>query len=157
MAVARWRGVQSFKSRLKRIPPLVREEARDALRRNAIELQTAIKTAAPRDSGDLAESIAWQWSDGTRIKYSQRGKSKSVPARGNVIAVRVSAGNARVRYAHLVEFGAAPHVAGGKFKGAQHPGAPAQPFFYPTYRARKRRVKNNMRRVLRAAVKRSKS
>ncbi|WP_461222623.1 hypothetical protein [Methylobacterium sp. CM6247] len=53
-----------------------------------------------------------------------------------------------------MEFGTAPHINGGLFAGTQNPGAKAQPFFYPLYRAYKKRVKA---RVFRATTKAAKA
>jgi hypothetical protein len=43
---------------------------------------------------------------------------------------------------------------GGKFKGSQHPGTAAQPFFYPSYRALKKRAKSRMSRAAKKAAQR---
>ena len=67
--------------------------------------------------------------------------------------MRISAGNTFVRYAHLVEFGTAPHAQGGKFAGTMHPGTPAKPFFYPMYRLGKKRAKSRITRGVNRAAK----
>jgi HK97 gp10 family phage protein len=56
-------------------------------------------------------------------------------------------------YARLVEFGTSAHEAGGKFKGAMHPGTSARPFFYPAWRANKRRAKARISRAITRAAK----
>jgi HK97 gp10 family phage protein len=127
------------------------QEVRNALNKSAKEIVAAQKAAVRVKSGKLRDSIVWQPSDAARIKYSQGGGSKSVSAPGS-IGVRISAGNSRVRYAHLVEFGTASHPQGGSFKGTQHPGTPPSPFFYPVYRARKRAVKARVKRAIKKAV-----
>jgi hypothetical protein len=69
------------------------------------------------------------------------------------LSVRISAGNSKVRYAHLIEFGTAPHINGGVFAGTEHPGTQAQPFFYPTYRRLRRRARSRISRAVTKAIK----
>lgn len=132
----------------------------EKLRRLAPEAASALKFAnqqaadamvgyardfVPVKSGALRDSIVATPPGGTPPSYSQG--NRIVPP-GSWM---VTAGNTKVRYAHLVEFGAKPHIAGGLFAGAQHPGAPAQPFFWPSYR----QVRSQMRRRATAAMKKS--
>ena len=110
-------------------------------------------------SGKLKGSIKVSGPGETPPKFSQglgrRGRSRNTTALGEGDYV-VSVGNSGVRYAHLVEFGAAPHEAGGMFDGAEHPGAPAQPFFWPAVRTTLRTHKRRMLAKVKKAVEQAK-
>jgi hypothetical protein len=50
----------------------------------------------------------------------------------------VTAGNSGVRYAHSGRVRhRSPHPNDGEFKGTDHPGTRAEPFFFPGFRALK--------------------
>jgi len=140
---ARWRpgDRERLKRRFDRLPGLTKQYVFDALQLGADEIVAMQKRLAPVDDGDLQDAIHWE-----------------VARRSSEIrALRIRAGNGRVRYAHLVEFGVAPHRVGGRFKGAMHPGTQAQPFFFPAYRALKKRVRARIRRAFKKAVLASKN
>lgn len=138
--------------KLSLIPPAVRSAAKQALAQSADEITDAIRVAAPLGkTGELKKSVAQTWGGGA-VRYSA--------LRGNVgqagdpdLSVVISAGNSKVRYAHLVEFGTAPHINGGLFAGTEHPGTTAQPFFYTTWRARRRKARSRISRAVTKAVK----
>jgi HK97 gp10 family phage protein len=67
--------------------------------------------------------------------------------------MRIVAGDAKAWYARLVEFGTAPHVNGGRFAGTLHPGASPRPFFYPVFRANRRRARSRLTRAIRKGIK----
>lgn len=143
------KGLSRLKRQLLQIPQSIKGPIRKALADSAEGMVGEMKFRAPVDEGDLRESIGWRFGDQAKVKYSQEFGARA----GHELSVVVYAGNSKVRYAHLVEFGAAPHVAGGQFQGAQHPGAPAKPFFFPTVRARKKAIKSKISRAANAAVK----
>ena len=145
------RNLDRLKAKLAAMSGAAKDEIRAALRESANEIVQQQRRLVPVDQGALRDSIDWDWGDQKKIAYSQ---TLGTAHGGHELSVRISAGNTFVRYAHLVEFGAAPHVAGGKFKGAKHPGAPAQPFFYPAYRLGKRRAKGRIQRAANKAAKR---
>lgn len=103
----------------------------------------------PVDHGGLQASITWRWGNDAKIAYSQTLGSVGQ----HELSARISAGNSKVRYAHLVEFGTHAHIAGGKFAGAEIPAIPAQPFFYPGYRLGKKRAKSRIARAITRAAK----
>jgi len=163
------KGLQSLQAKLKNLPSQTRAAIRQALAESADEMVGMMKRLAPvgppsgqqkakdAKAGALRESIAQTWGSGGAPKYAafqKRSGKKASPVSGDPdLSVRISAGNGKVRYAHLVEFGAAPHINGGKFSGSQHPGTAAQPFFYPSYRALRRRVKSRISRATNRAAK----
>lgn len=144
------RNVDRLKRKLARMSRATKEEIRTALAQSAGEIAELMRRTVPVADGDLRDSIIWQYGDQEKVSYSQTLGSVTA---GHELSVRISAGNSKVRYAHLVEFGTAAHVAGGKFAGAQHPGTTAQPFFYPSYRLGKKRAKARINRATTRAAK----
>lgn len=133
--------------RFRKLPELVKAEVKASFAKSAQDVVDMQKRLAPVDSGALRDSITWNWGAHGKVKYSQGGGPV-----GGLLTITISAGNAKVRYAHLAEFGVAPHIVGGRFKGAQHPGFGSRPFFYPAYRAKKRAVKARTRRAFKKAI-----
>lgn len=127
----------------------------------ASEIVSMMKSLAPEQSGDLRDSIGWTW--GKRPKYSQVMAVAKASLAGEM-TITIFAGNSKVRYAHLVEFGTAPHVIkaqegkalgkGGIFGSeVHHPGATAKPFFYVSWRANKKKARSRIARATRKAAK----
>jgi HK97 gp10 family phage protein len=151
-------GLPRLKAKLQRLRQETAEDVRPALARAAQLIVEQMKRLAPVSDaprqrkgktvnpGALRDSIGWTF--GGRPRHSQ------ALAVGKVGRLRVTifAGNDEVRYAHLQEFGSPPHIAGGKFEGARHPGHPAQPFFFPGYRAMRREAKRLLAKAIRDAV-----
>jgi HK97 gp10 family phage protein len=145
------KGREKLLAKMKALPPQVRSALKQALALGADEITDMQKRLVTVKSGDLRDSIVQTWGGG-KVKYSSL--SGSVGEAGDPdLSVRISAGNTKVRYAHLVEFGTAPHVNGGKFAGSQHPGAAAKRFFFPAYRALRKRVKSRITRATNKAAK----
>lgn len=142
-------GRERLARRMARLPKTVKAHIREGLEDSAKSITSMQRRLAPRDEGDLEKTITWRWGDENRIAYAIGGAAAPMQ-------VRITAGGrvngVDVRYAHIVEFGSAPHVVGGIFAGAMHPGTPPQPFFFPSYRAQKRSTKNRMRRAFRKAI-----
>jgi HK97 gp10 family phage protein len=156
--MAKIEGLERLKKRFDRLPANVFDEVGKAIETGANEIADMQKRLAPVRTGALRDSIAVSL-DGKPPRYAafrpKKGRNAVAPEAG-VTAV-ITAGNPEVRYAHLVEFGTAPHVVGGKFKGAEHPGARAEPFFYPAYRVLKRRVRGRISRAFSKGVKKAQS
>lgn len=130
------------------LPKAARDAAVRATRQGAEELVAMQKRNAPVDDGDLQMSITYTEPYGTTPPYSQPGGSR----RARPEEFIVTAGNSKVRYPHLVEFGTAPHTAGGFLEGAQHPGTAAQPFFWTSYRALKGRITRRTNKAIKEAI-----
>lgn len=143
-------GLARLERKLKRMPEVAKATIKQAMEQGANEIVDMMKSLAPVDNGDLRDSIGWTW--GKKPKYAQAiAVAKSSLA--DDLTITIYAGNSKVRYAHLVEFGTAPHVVGGMFKGAQHPGTKAQPFFFVSWRANQKKVKSRVRRAITKAAK----
>ena len=109
---------KDFVARMTRIPPKVKRRINQANEKSAEELVAMMVRLAPRDQGDLERSITY---------YEMTN-----PAGGGITWV-VVAGNERAFYGRLVEFGT--------------PNTPAQPFFYPSFRAMRRIIRKRQLRA----------
>ncbi len=111
-----------------------REAVLPALLKSAEELADGMRAMAPVDSGKLKESIAVTGPGQTTPPYSQPGGNRTM----GETEVAVTAGNADVRYAHLVEAGAAH--------------AEAQPYFWPVYWLLRKRIEARTNRTVKKAI-----
>lgn len=143
--MTRWINKAEVLRRIARLAPAIKEKIKEGLAESADELVAAQKKAAPKRTGKLAEAIIWEW--------GAIGRANSNPE--FTITVHIAAGPQR-RIGPLVEFGVAPHINEGIYAGTQNPGFPAEPFFYPIYRAYKKRIKSRARRAVRDGINASK-
>ncbi|MCG7507063.1 HK97-gp10 family putative phage morphogenesis protein [Mesorhizobium retamae] len=135
--------------KFKKIRTKAKAAAVAALRQGAYEIAELQYSLAPVDDGDLRNSIEVTSPGEMTPPYSQPG-GRQIAREGQFL---ITAGNTKVRYAHLVEYGTAPHVNAGQFPGTLNPGTKAQPFFWPGYRALRKRVKSRVTRAINKAVK----
>jgi HK97 gp10 family phage protein len=143
-------GLRRLQRKMTRdIPQAARHAAALSVTQGAQEIANLQQNLVPYDDGALHDSIVVTPPGGTTPPYSQPGGFQRA-REGQAI---ITAGNTDVRYAHLVEYGSAPHEVGGLFAGAQHPGTAAQPFFWPAYRALRTRVKSRITRAVTKAIK----
>lgn len=163
-------GLQSLQTKLKKVPQEARSAIKQALAESADDIVATMKNLAPvSESGSRSSTGTWQpgalrdsivatFGDGDVPKYAafrqkRRGSKRRIVAKDPDLSVTITAGNDFVRYAHLVEFGTAPHTNGGRFAGSRHPGTAAQPFFYPGYRAHKKSVRAKVSRAINRSAK----
>ena len=162
--------------KLDKLPEKIRKKVEPKALRAAVKpmVKDAKKGARrnkTRSTGLLATSI------GVRLKTYRRGKN-----RGMTMAIwgprtkfkSVKAGGTSIhpaKYAHLIEFGTAPHAirAGRKMlafddKGenvvlskVDHPGSPARPFMRPAFTKNKRRAIRLMVGVINAALRKERT
>lgn len=163
MARTRVKGLDRLNRQLGRLPELARELARRQLAAEAEATAAAVARAAPDER--LRRSV--DWSEGPPPKTAVLGRAQGANGRraaliGAGLLFSVYAGNKEAFWARWSEFGTAPHsLAKGAVRkrgrkqstGAMHPGARAQPFFWPNVRARKRAAKAAMARAAREAAK----
>lgn len=143
------KGLDKFNARMKRIPVAARKAAIASVIEGANEVAGLQKRLVPVDESDLQESITVTPPGQSTPPYSQpSGQRVAKPTEAIV-----TAGNTKVRYPHLVEFGTAPHINGGWAAGTQHPGTKAQPYFFPAWRALRRRVRSRVSRNITKAIK----
>ncbi|APX83812.1 hypothetical protein BV511_03155 [Methylorubrum extorquens] len=144
-------GRSALLRKLALLPEAARREIAKAIEQSAEEIAAAQRRQAPKRTGALERSIVVS-RGGVVPKYASVGRSGVTEKGDPDLTVIVSAGNDRVRYAHLVEFGTAPHENKGLFEGSQHPGTRPSPFFFPVYRAYRRRVKSRLTRATKKAA-----
>jgi HK97 gp10 family phage protein len=135
--------------KLGNLAPAVFQAVADANHQTADEMVDLARGFAPVKTGRLRDSIVATGPGETTPAYSQGGGSGAVPEG----SYAVSAGNTKVRYAHLVEFGTAPHINAGKFKGSHNPGTRPRPFFWPAYRLVRKKMRSRAVRSINKSVK----
>lgn len=153
-------GLANFQRRMKAIPQAVRDAVRPAMEKSAEEICDVARSLCPVDDGALRASIGWTWGAPPEGSIALGAVSD-----GAALSITIYAGNDEAFYARWVEFGTAPHAVGKgsdrsvknaskrRQSGAQHPGAVAQPFFYPAFRLTKKRTINRIKRAIGKAVK----
>ncbi len=131
------KGLAEFNRRWGAIPAKVRQAARETLEQNAEEIVADMKRVAPKgESLDLVNSIGWTWGDapeGSTVIGTVGGKEYST------LRITIYAGAGDAFYARFQEFGTK--------------NMPANPFFFPVWRTRKRRVKSRLTRNINKAIK----
>lgn len=133
-------GLSEFNRRWSAIPKLVRQAAIETLEMNAEELVAAMQSVLPLDE----IMVAWTW--GKPPKGAMTLGKVGTSDRGLIITVYARADDFNPAW---FEFGTGPRFTKlGKYTGQ----IPASPFFWPTYRAKKRRLKSRMSRNITKAV-----
>ena len=161
-----------LRARLAKIPDIAREAAAAAMEEGAQEIVDAMKKAAPVQTGDLRDSIGWTWGEVPAgsfvIDEIRSGKNKG--DQYATLRIKIYAGNREAFYARFIEFGTAPHslelnasVARASSGSAinqrrqqsskQHPGTPAQPFFFPTWKRERAKFRRRIRERVRKRIK----
>ncbi|SMO64035.1 HK97-gp10 family putative phage morphogenesis protein [Paracoccus laeviglucosivorans] len=115
-----------------------RSVLRQSLRKAAEPMKEKAKSLAPVDDGDLRDSIII---GGLLNKSQKRARRRLTAEERSAIELYVGPSyklGQGGRHGHLVEFGTAPHIQGGVFKGSKHPGTAPQPFMRPAYDAEAR-------------------
>jgi HK97 gp10 family phage protein len=131
------KGLSEFQRRWKAVPELVKEAAKEALQQNAEEIVADMRKLAPvGETGDLLVSIKWTWGDAPKgtMAIGTVGDTES-----SDLKITVYAGGNTAFYARFQEFGTVNMTA--------------NPFFYPVWRARRKRVKSRLTRAINKAIK----
>lgn len=128
-------GVQKLRKKLtENLPKRVDAAMRAAMEKGAEELVAMMKRLAPVDRGDLQMSISWTWGnapDGAVVV------AQSVPD-GDGAKITIYAGSKTAFYARWQEFGTSE--------------MPANPFFYPSWRSLRKRIRSRILRDMRKAI-----
>ena len=105
------------------LPFKVKRKLAKTIKDEADGLADAIKAAAPRKTGKLADSV--------KVRRKKNDLQLEVTVGGETTTVDVRSGSGvSYDYSRAVEFGTI--------------NAPAYPFFYPTYRAREDQIRKNI-------------
>jgi len=127
-------GLAKFQRRMRAIPQAARTAVQPVLVREGGKVADTMRQLAPKDEGDLAESIEVTGPGQATPAYSQPGGSMVVPEN----AVAITVGNTDVRYPHLQEYGTTFHAA--------------QPFFWPAVRLHRKRAAAAIKRAIGKAI-----
>lgn len=131
-------GLDRLKARFDAIPVKVREAAKRALEQSAQEIVDTMRRFVPVESGDLRDSINWTWGDapaGTMTVGTVRGNNYGS------MRITIYAGGEKALYGRYQEFGTKNMAA--------------NPFFYPAWRARKKKVRSRLSRAISKAIRES--
>ncbi len=121
------------------LPRRVKDQLQAAVDKGAGELASAVRRAVPIDQGDLYQSILVvhpydQWMP---ANPNVRGIG-AVTHDPKAISADVVAGDEKAFYAAFVEHGTKDQ--------------PAQPYFWPTWRSMRKRIKSRIARAFRVAL-----
>lgn len=132
--MAKTKGLSRLQRKLRRIPSRVKADVARALQVSADEISALQKTLAPRDDGDLVASI--------RNSVDREALRATMEAGGVATTRPVRRGaDAEYDYALAQEFGTKEMSA--------------NPFFFPAYRALRRRARSRISRSMTAAVRKA--
>lgn len=143
-------GKDRLLRKLRALPDIAEKRIMAAMEASANDVVSTMKRLAPVDEGDLQMSISWTWGDAPKGSMTVATVSRR---RGGGPRITIFAGNREAYYARWVEFGTAQHLNGGLFEGSKHPGTRAQPFFFVSFRAHRRRMKSALSRAITRAAK----
>lgn len=129
-------GLDLLRAKIRALPDAARAEIRAAMEKSADEMVAMAKRLVPVDSGALRDSIGWTW--GAPPKGSI-ALARSSGGPGEAITIYAGSrdktlGDADAFYVRWVEFGTVT--------------AAAQPFFFPSWRALRKRIKSRNTRAV---------
>lgn len=114
------------------LPAKVEASARVAMEKGAEELVAMMKRLVPVDEGDLRNSIAWTWGAAPK-GATVLAESKTADARGLKLTVYATDYKAR-----WIEFGTTKMSA--------------KPFFFPSWRSMRKRIRSRVTREMKKAI-----
>jgi HK97 gp10 family phage protein len=140
-------GADKLLAKFRALPKAVRDELEKATPAAAEETVAMMQRLAPRGkTGNLVQSIRTERKDDLRVLMVAGGTAQTRRE------IRKGSGEFSDE-AFFAEFGTKAHKAGGKFKGARIPAIPPRPFFFPAWRAMKKRVKAKLSRSITTGIK----
>lgn len=137
-------GAARVRRLLAQIPAKVQEAAQRSLEQSAEEIVQLMRRLAPRDSGALANSIGWTWGNapaGSMTLGTVKGGKASGSIYGSMVITIYAGGE-----------GAGADALNARFQEFGTRKMRANPFFYPAYRANKKRVRSRLTRAIRKAL-----
>lgn len=137
--MAKVEGMDRLRRKFQEMPKVVREEVKKAVVTSASELVAMQKRLVPKDKGTLEASI----------RYEMAEEFKALVIAGGTAETK----RGPFDEALLVEFGTKPHENKGMFEGSINPGVPARPYFFPAWRAMKKRSKGRISRSITNGIK----
>jgi len=157
-----------LRAKLRALSPDIKKHIQPAMEKGAGDIVAMARNLVPVGrSRALLNSIDWSWGAAPRgsISVSSGLIAGGLADLKSNLLITVYAGNEVAYYARWVEFGTQAATFGGRVADRRtnrpgatrksyrtHPGTPAQPFFYPSYRAYRRSVSNRITRAVRSAI-----
>lgn len=153
-------GLTAFQRKMALIPKSVTDELRKELEKQATELVAMMRRLAPKDTGALANSIDWTWgaAPAGAIAIGTVAGSKD-----SVLRITVYAGGAvgtkRRQARSSGDRNSDKHRSGyfdsdvARFQEFGTKDMPANPFFFPSYRAKRRTIRSAMTRAIKRGLK----
>lgn len=136
-------GLDRLKRKLtKTIPQAVVDATVKAMEAGADEVVGMMRRLAPKDTGALAQSINWTWGEAPK---GSMVLGKSSPTRGGLV-IAIYAGDASTMVGEREQF----QLARLQEFGTQH--MQAHPYFFPSWRTLRKRVRSRVTRQMRKAV-----
>lgn len=126
------KNLDRLKRKLLALPRVVKEETRKAMEQGGAEMVSLARNLAPQDEGDLRNSIeSTYYEDRHRVLITAGGPATEKPVKDGL--------DASYNYVGAIELG--------------RQGQPAQPFFYPAWRATKKKARSRLARAITKASK----
>lgn len=125
---------EKLQKKLERLPAAAKTAIMEAMAKSADDIVRIAKSLVPVDKGDLQKSIGWVWGS-----KAPRGSISLGTVRQGSLVLTIFAGNDEAYYARYIEFGTQKMAA--------------QPFFYVSYRARRKSAKSRISRAISKAAK----
>lgn len=125
-------GQEKLKKKLLALVSAGKIEIKKAMETSADEIVAMAKGLVPADTGALRDSIGWTW--GKAPKGAMTLGTVQTDAVDSGFTITIYAGNSEAYYARWVEF------------GTQKMGQ--RPYFYPSYRALRKRAKGRVTRAV---------
>jgi HK97 gp10 family phage protein len=133
-------GLEHLRAKIRALPDEARAEIRRAMEQSADEVVAMARRLVPVDSGALRDSIGWTWGE------PPKGSIVLAKSDPNAEAITIfagsrdkSLGDRDAFYVRWVEFGTVT--------------AAAHPFFFPSWRALRKRAKSRNARAVSKAFK----
>lgn len=166
-------GLDRVSRKLALIPQRAMEALAEQLEANATALVAEMKRLAPKETGRLAASIGWTWGDapkGTMTLGTVKGGRRSGQGFG-VMRITIFAGGPTTKALmrkQLIKINPLDHIKPGALEFRRQAAVEANyaffqefgtskmaanPFFFPTYRAKKSAMKSAATRAFKKAVK----
>lgn len=130
-------GTEKLKRKLEALVAVGKVEIKKAMETSADEIVALAKNLVPVDKGGLRDSIGWTW--GKAPKGAMTLGKVQTDAVESGFTITIYAGNSDAYYARWVEFGTQKMMA--------------QAYFYPSYRALRKRSKSRVSRAIGKAAK----
>ena len=128
-------GREALQRKFAALPKVARDMIRAAMEKQAKDIVAMAQRLVPVASGKLRDSIGWTWGQSPRGAMT----IATVKSTGGEMILTIYAGNAEAFYGRWVEFGTV--------------NMPAQPYFYVSYRANRKKAKSAIRRAVTKSAK----